>query len=308
MVDVAEDAWRVGESEIRLPSRQVGPVVPGIIRTARRPEGWVAPGPAPRGDDGRVDLQPQGDEDLCFLTGDWRLFQKQRGHRWSLDDLLTAHLAAKHIKTLDAPHVLDLGCGLGSVLLMLAWRFPEACVTGIEAQVDRAAMGRRSILWNGVEARCQILDGDIRSATLFPERTTFPLITGTPPYFPRGSGPESDKAHAAACRFEMRGGIEEYAQAASRWLSPDGHFVVCTAALEAPRVLSAAHHSNLHRIEHLEVIPREGKEVLVMIDVFSRKPRPLVNRQLTVRKRDGQWTNEFQAVRSEMGLPPRSSS
>src|SRR4051812_38086154 len=115
----------------------------GIIRTARRPPGWKAPGPLPRGDDGRPELQPADDEDLCFLTGEWRLFQKQRGHRWSLDDLVTAAIAAPHVN--GARTLLDLGCGLGSVLLMMAWRFPEADVTGIEAQGDRAAMGRRSI-------------------------------------------------------------------------------------------------------------------------------------------------------------------
>src|SRR6478735_2122678 len=117
--------------------------VAGITREARRPAGWVPPGPAPRGADGRADLTPADDEDLCFLTGEWRLFQKQRGHRWSLDDLITAHVAARHVG--GSSRFLDLGCGLGSVLLMMAWKFPHADVTGIEAQADRAAMGRRSI-------------------------------------------------------------------------------------------------------------------------------------------------------------------
>ena len=274
----------------------------GIIRTARRPPGWIAPGPRPRGDDGRPELQPADDEDLGFLTGDWRLFQKQQGHRWSLDDLVTAAVAVPHAKSLDARTMLDLGCGLGSVLLMMAWRFPEADVTGIEAQADRAAMGRRSILWNGVEARCRILDGDLRDPELLKSR--FPLITGTPPYFPIGTGPESEKAHAAACRFETRGGIEDYALAAARWLTPHGRFVVCTAALEAARVPLAAQNAQLHVIEHLEVIPREGKGVLVMIDVLAREPIVVRRSSLTVRDAASQWTPEFQAIREAMGFPP----
>ncbi|MDP1826911.1 MAG: methyltransferase domain-containing protein [Archangium sp.] len=277
----------------------------GIIRTARRPPGWIAPGPRPRGDGGRPELLPADDEDLCFLTGEWRLFQKQQGHRWSLDDLVTAAVAAPHAQALGARTLLDLGCGLGSVLLMMAWRFPEADVTGIEAQADRAAMGRRSIAWNGVEARCRILDGDLREAAVLPADARFPLITGTPPYFPQGTGPESEKTHAAACRFEVRGGIEEYAQAAARWLAPGGRFVVCTAALEAERVVSAAREAQLQVIEHVDVVPREGKDVLVMIDVLARETAPLVRRTLTVRDAKSQWTPQFQALREAMGFPPR---
>ena len=265
--------------------------VAGIIRAARRPPGWIAPGPLPRGDDGRPELQPADDEDLGYLTGDWRLFQKQRGHRWSLDDLVTAAVAAPHARALNARTMLDLGCGLGSVLLMMAWRFPEADVTGIEAQDDRAALGRRSITWNGVEARCRIIDGDLRDPAVLPAGTRFPLVTGTPPYFPIGTGPQSEKSHAAACRFETRGGIEDYALAAARWLTPEGRFVVCTSALESQRVPLAAEQAQLHVIEHLEVIPREGKEVL-MIDVLARAGSAL------------QWTPEFQALREAMGFPP----
>ena len=276
----------------------------GIVRTARRPPGWVAPGPRPRGDDGRPELQPADDEDLCFLTGEWRLFQKQQGHRWSLDDLVTAAVAAPHAQSLGANRMLDIGCGLGSVLMMMAWRFPEADVTGIEAQADRAAMGRRSLLWNGVEARCRILDGDLREPNVLPVDARFPLITGTPPYFPRGTGPESDKSHAAACRFEMRGGIEVYCEAAARWLTPEGRFVVCTSALEADRVLASARETQLHVIEHVDIVPREGKDVLVMIDVLAHEPAPLNRRSLTVRDTRSQWTPEFQAVREAMGFPP----
>lgn len=272
----------------------------GIVRSARRPAGWKPPGPLPRGDDGRHGLQPADDEDLCFLTGEWRLFQKQRGHRWSLDDLVTAWVAAEHAS--GSRRFLDLGCGLGSVLLMLAWRFPDADVTGIEAQADRAAMGRRSILWNGVEDRCRIVDGDLRAPGV---DGPFGLITGTPPYFPIGTGPESDKTHAGPCRFEVRGGVEAYALAAERRLTRDGRFVVCTSALERARVTAAAKHAGLHVIEHLDVIPREGKDVLVNVDVLARAPLPRVDRSLVVRDAASRWTPQFLSLRAAMGMPPK---
>lgn len=271
----------------------------GIMRPARRPAGWVAPGPKPKGAGGDPTLLPADDEDLGYLAGDWRILQKQRGHRWSLDDLVTAWVAARHAR--GATRLLDLGCGLGSVLLLLAWQFPQARVMGVEAQADRADLARRSIRYNGAEERCSVVTGDLREMQL---DGAFDLITGTPPYFPRGSGTESDQAHARACRFEVRGGVEDYFVAVARWLTPGGRAVVCSAALEADRVRAGSRAAGLSVLEHVDVVGRAGKQPLVMIDALARDPVETVQRsELIVRDATGQWTPAFRAVREAFGMP-----
>jgi tRNA1Val (adenine37-N6)-methyltransferase len=276
----------------------------GIVRAARRPAGWIAPGPAPAGAQGRADLEPADGEDLCLLSGDWRVFQNQVGHRWSLDDLVTAWVATHRRDPARAIRALDLGCGLGSVLLMVAWKLPHAQVVGIEAQLDRAAMGRRSIAYNGVADRCRILDGDLRALAEPPLGAAgFELVTGTPPYFPRGTGTESQKPHALECRFEVRGGVEDYLEIAQRSLAPGGEIVVCTAALERDRVSTACGELGLGVVEHWDVVPREGKDVLVMVDVLAGAPADTTNHTLVVRDRAGTWTPAFRRVRTDMGIP-----
>ncbi|KAF6258071.1 hypothetical protein COO60DRAFT_1157792 [Scenedesmus sp. NREL 46B-D3] len=56
----------------------------------KRPPGWTAPGPSPVGLQGPAaaaaaavgpGLQPQANETLSYLTGDWRIFQLKDGHR-----------------------------------------------------------------------------------------------------------------------------------------------------------------------------------------------------------------------------------
>lgn len=267
-------------------------MTPGPPRAPRRPAGWVAPGPSPRGADGRPELAPAEDEDLSYLTGDWRVFQKRQGHRWSLDDLVTAWIATRDCTAVRA---LDLGCGLGSVLLMVAWKLPGAEVTGIEAQADRAALGRRSIAFNGVEDRCRIIDGDLRDLTT----GSYELVTGTPPYFPLGTGTPSAKPHALPCRFEVRGGVEDYLATAMRVVAPGGTVVVCTSSLEEARVRTVA--QELPWRAHWAITPRAGKAALVHVDVFG--PGAFATHELTVRDRAGRWTPEFQRVRDDMGMP-----
>lgn len=289
----------------------------GIVRIARRPPGWSAPGPVPAGAQGRPELEPASGEDLCCLAGDWRLFQKQRGHRWSLDDLVTAWVATRACDPTRPWRALDLGCGLGSVLLMVAWRLPAADVTGLEAQADRAAMGRRSIAWNGAGGRCRIVDGDLRhglaglAAAGAPAR--FDLVTGTPPYFPRGTGTEPVHAHAAPCRFELRGGVEDYLATAAAALVPGGWITICSSTLERDRVVAGAAAAGLARPEHWEIVPREGKAALVAVDVLvaaGDAARDGTEHTLVVRDRAGAWTPDFRAVRDALGMPsipPRSA-
>lgn len=306
----------------------------GLVRGTRRPAGWTAPGPQPRPPADRPDIWPDCLEDLCHLAGDWRLLQREEGHRFSLDDLVTAHFAAT-VAVADAARaeaasasaqpqprpqprsparILDLGCGIGTVLLLMAWRFPAARVWGIEAQEISAALARRSITWNGVDDRCLVISGDLRDASLLSSEAPFELVTGTPPYFPRGTGVESEQVQRGPCRFEHRGGVEDYAAAAAARLAPGAAFVACAAAAQVDRVLAGAKAAGLVTDRLRQVIPREGKPPLLI--VFSMRRReddssaaavaegPPDEAPLIVRDANGQRTPEFVALRTDMGMPP----
>jgi hypothetical protein len=70
--------------------------------------------------------------------------------RWSLDDHLTAVVALQEAAAAPGgpPRAaLDLGCGCGSVLLMLAWGLPGARVVGVEAQVGARWGGSWGFPW-----------------------------------------------------------------------------------------------------------------------------------------------------------------
>ncbi len=279
----------------------------GWIRTARRPPGWSPPGPQPAGHGDREDLWPREREDLCYLTGDFRIFQRTDGHRWSLDDLLTAWRALSWTTAREPRRVLDLGCGIGSVLMMLAWKLEHAAVTGVEAQELSIGLARRSLAYNGLEDRVRVHHGDIRDPSLSLTDHPFEFITGTPPYFQTSDGVVSTMPQKGPCRFEVRGGVEAYAEAAARHLTPDGMFTVCEDARQSARVEAALRGHHLAAVDRLDVIGREGKAPL--FSVFRCMRGEFSDgygvETLTVRDRHGQWTPDFSAVREMMGLPPK---
>jgi tRNA1Val (adenine37-N6)-methyltransferase len=279
----------------------------GIIRPARRPDGWNAPGPRPAAPLDRPELWPGPGEDLCFLAGDWRILQRLGGHRWSLDDLVTAWFAAEQVQASPPALIADLGCGIGTVLLLLSWRFPMARGIGIEIQGASVALARRSLRWNGAEGRCEVRRGDLRDRAMLPEDAVFDLVTATPPYLPPGSATEPADPQRRRCHVEEHGGIEAYCLAAARLLSPDGVFVTCAGAAQAARVEVAAAGAGLVIERRRDVVPRAGKAALFGVYAIGcRAPeaRPVVEPALVVRDRRGRRTDGFRQVRSAMGMPP----
>lgn len=272
----------------------------GLIRAARRPPGWRPPGPAPSG----APILPGPGEDLCYLLGDWRIFQRLDGHRWSLDDLVTAWMAADTFGHHQPARICDLGCGIGSVLLMLAFCFPRTKLVGVEAQALSVGLCRRSIQYNGAEDRVEVRQGDLRDPRTVPERGAFDLVSGTPPYLPTSQGVISDRPQRGPCRFELRGGVEAYFEAAARLMTSTGSFVVCEDARQIDRVEATARASGLLIQKRLDVVPRAEKPPLFSVFRcrFNAPENPRID-TLVVRDRAGQRTPKFLALRSRMGLP-----
>jgi tRNA1(Val) A37 N6-methylase TrmN6 len=281
----------------------------GIVRPARRPQGWVAPGPLPTGGDD-PELAPRAGEDLCFLSGEWRILQRIDGHRWSLDDLATAHYAARAMLDLgrgEPATFADLGCGIGTVALLLAWRFPSARGIGIEAQAVSVSLARRSVRWNGVADRVEIIEGDLRGPRAWAGERVFDLVTGTPPYLPSGTASESDRIQRGPCRIERRGGIEDYCRAARELLAPRGRFIACVGGPGPERGAAAARAAGLAVDRCRPVVPRSGKAPLFWLFRFALRVctvGAVVEPPLVVRDARGRRTEEFAALRADMGMPP----
>jgi tRNA1(Val) A37 N6-methylase TrmN6 len=286
-----------------------GPIDDALDKArARRPPGWSPPGPKPRGPGGRADLAPGPAEDLSFLTGDFRIFQLKSGHRWSLDDFMTALVAIE--ATGEVSRAADLGCGIGSVLMMVAWAKPGARVVGVEAQALSAALARRSIAYNGLDDRCEVRLGDLRSEATLADGPRFDLVTGTPPYIPLGHGIVSGRAQRGPACFETRGGIEDYAARAAALLAPGGRFVACAGAAPEDRADRAVLAAGLRLVRRVDVVPRAGKPVLFRVVVAERMrgdgdAAPAAEtRRFVVRDERAAITDDMKRARAVMGLPP----
>ena len=235
------------------------------------------------------------------LTRDFRILQRAKGHRFSSDDLATAYIAW-HARP-DAKRVLDLGCGIGSVLLHLAWKMTDATFTGVEAQAMSFALLERNVDRAGIASRVHVHHGDLREdAVIAKLGRGFDLVTGTPPYFPPGHASNAMDEQRAYARIEYRGGVEAYLATAARVLAPSGTFVMCGDARAKERVARGADAVKLQIVARCDVIPREGEPALFSVWTLGFEERDVRVSSITMRDRAGERTEDARNLRRFSGL------
>lgn len=241
-------------------------------------------------------------EDDSGAAAGWLIAQRLKGHRHSADDVLTAWYALEASPQVDRH--MDLGTGIGTVGLLTLWGMgKKARLTCVEAQEISYRLLQSNLRCNGLLSRVDHSLGDLRDLA---RDEKFPLITGSPPYFPAGTGvvpQDSQKAHA---RFELRGDISDYSKAAVKHLAPGGWFIVCFPTRQKQRGIEGILSSGLKIVRMRDVVPRETLEPLFTL-FACRLPEDFDGETVeeapfVVREQNGRLTAEMAAVRRGFGF------
>ncbi len=280
------------------------------MKTETHFKGWAKPGIIPPGLNSGVKLEPH--ETLDAISGHFRIFQLRDGHRFSTDDILTAWYGTTWCPT--AHTAFDLGSGIGTVGMICAWRLPGAKFVTVEAQSESVALAKKSARYNGIENRYEIRTGDFRATEILRTEEKFDLITGSPPYFPLGDGVQSKHPQKLACRFELRGNIDDYCATVSKHLAAGGFFacVFPHELAQLARVEAAAKNSNLIIVRKRPVVFRDGDPALIALFGLMRaedlpewfRGQTWTEPDLIIRARDGKIHPEYSAVKLAIGFPP----
>lgn len=242
-------------------------------------------------------------ETLDHLAGNWRIFQLKGGHRFSSDDVLTAWKALCWCPQVE--RTLDLGCGIGSVGLLTLWGLsPGARLWGLEVQPRSLQLARKTLEWNGLQERVELRLGDLREDHHLADLEPFPLITGSPPYFPVGQALASPHPQRAAARMELHGNVFDYCKRAASLLSPEGVFVFVHSAAD-PRVEVAIAEAGLQLREAQEVYFRLRLPPTIRLFVCSREGERRDAEPFVIRDHAGLWTDQYLEMRARMGTQLR---
>lgn len=274
-------------------------------------KGWTIPGKAPQPANPPA---PHDEETLDALSGFYKIFQLKKGHRYSTDDVLVAWYATSHCGQVE--RALDLGSGLSSVAMMCAWKLKDVHFTTIEAQAVSFELSKKSVSFNQLTDRFFQIHGDFRESEQFLTDQKFDLITGTPPYFDVKSGLFGNHDQKIKCRFETRGSIVDYCQAASRHLAPAGVFITIFPSAFETQWISELSGFGLSLIKKRPVQFKEGEAPLLTLYLLMRTidlPEAFLNSlpktghsepALIIRTKEGKIHPEYSVAKLSVGFPP----
>ncbi len=167
-----------------------------------------------------------------ILNGTLHIAQPKNGYRFSLDALILAH----HVIPAAGERIVDIGTGCGVIPLILARRFPETIILGIEVQPELARLAESNIVSNRLSYHIRIIEKDIR--TVSPSETgSVHIVTCNPPHTAKAAGRISPNDQTAIARHEIMMTVKTLAEAASRLLTRKGRLFAIYPANRMTEVL-----------------------------------------------------------------------
>lgn len=120
--------------------------------------------------------------------------------------------------------VLDLGCGCGTLGLLLLGADGTLHVSGIEIQEAAACQAQENAEENGFSDHLHIVCGDLRQAHAEIAPGGFDCVLSNPPYYPPKSGHLHTQDSLSAARSEICCPFDALCAAAARALRWGGRF------------------------------------------------------------------------------------
>ena len=185
--------------------------------------------------------------------------------------------------------VLDMGTGTGIIPILLEEKTEGGHFTGLEIQEESADMARRSVAYNHLEEKIDIVTGDIKTASQVFGKASFDVITSNPPYMTNAHGIKNPEAPKAIARHEVLCTLDDLAREAGSLLRPGGRFYLIHRPFRLVEIFQALTKYKLEPKRMQLVHPFIDKEPnMVMIEaVRGGKSMIKVEEPLIVYKEPG---------------------
>ncbi|MDG1279589.1 MAG: methyltransferase [Algoriphagus sp.] len=222
-----------------------------------------------------------------FQFQKFRINQDRTAMKISTDAVLLGALAKKD----DPAQILDIGTGTGVIALMLAQRYPNAKILGIELDQDAAEQAKRNAEASVFSERVRILQMPIQG---FETPLKFDLIVSNPPYFPDHLKSTDQKRNQALHTDQLS--FEELLGKVEELLDQRGSFWVILPPRQMQDFLQLAEKKSLFPYEVNQVRDSPGKKVQREIVGFSFENTLSTQKEILIKSESGEAHESYSSV------------
>lgn len=233
-------------------------------------------------------------ESLDDLQNGYFIIQSEKGFRYGMDAVLLSGYASVR----PGEKVLDMGTGTGILPILLAAKTPGESFTGLEIQEKSACMARRSVAYNGLQDRIQIVTGDIKEAAAVFGPASFDVVVSNPPYMTGNHGLLNAEQSRAIARHEVLCTLEDLVRETARVLTSRGRFYLVHRPFRLAEIISVLKAYHLEPKRMRLVYPYVDKEPNMVLLEACRggNPRIQVEKPLIVYEKPGIYTDEIREI------------
>lgn len=196
---------------------------------------------------------------------------------------MDAVLLSEFARAKPGERVLDMGTGTGVIPILMEAKEKGSVFQALEIQPESAAMARRSVEYNGLQHKIQIIEGDIKAASAILGRAVFDVVTVNPPYMNDSGGLKNPALPKAIARHEVLCTLEDVIREAAAVLKEHGRFYMVHRPARLQEIITRMHQYHLEpkrlRMVHSFV---DKEATMVLIEglkgggVFMKVENPLI--------------------------------
>lgn len=193
---------------------------------------------------------------------------------------------------------LDLGCGNGVIPILLSGKTKGEHFTGLEIQEDIADMARRSVIYNKISDRVEIVTGDIKDTGNLFAASSFDVVTSNPPYLTKEKGKSNEAGHKAVARHELLCTLEDVVAAAACMLRPGGHFFMVHRPFRLAEIIQtmAAHKIEPKRMRLVHPYVDKEPNMVLIEGTRGGNSGMVIEPPLIVYKQDRTYTDDLKKM------------
>lgn len=195
----------------------------------------------------------------------------------------------------EGEKVLDLGTGTGILPILLEAKYPGEHYIGLEIQAESAEMARRSVIYNDLQDKIDIIEGDIKEASKIFGKASMDVITSNPPYMTNHHGLKNPNDAKAIARHELLCSLDDVVRETAAVLKPRGRAYFVHRPSRLVEIFEAMRKYRIEPKRMRLVYPYVDKEPnMVLIEgVRGGRPQLTVESPLIVYDKPGKYNEEI---------------
>lgn len=223
-----------------------------------------------------------------------KIIQKTDGFCFGMDAVLLSGFAS--VKR--GEKVLDMGTGTGIIPLLLSAKTEGEHFTALEIQKEIADMAARSVAFNHLEEKIEIVNGDIKEASRIFGAASFDVVTTNPPYMNDAHGLKNPTEVKAISRHEIFCTLDDVVREGAKVLKPGGRMYMVHRPHRLIEIITAMKQYKLEPKRMKMVHPFKDKEAnMVLIEAVRGGGSWLkMEAPIVVYKEPGVYTDEIYEI------------